>query len=120
MTESVSWQLVVKYPCSNSDYITISGNAPSNQNYDLFTESLSSPLTFSHEPFTVALQASSDSTRCGTLSYGANIDGTSISDSTVPPIAYDKSGLEFQVFSEDPNFEGSKTLSIDGYLTLYT
>ena len=47
------------------------------------------PQAFTHDPFTVALQASSDNTLCGPLSYGANIDGTPISEATVPPIAYD-------------------------------
>ena len=39
ITEDVSWDLVVLYPCSNSNYVTISGSSPADQEYALFTES---------------------------------------------------------------------------------
>lgn len=89
---SVTWQLDVKYPCSNLDYITISGATPAQQNYDLFSESLASPFIFTHNPFTIDLQASDDNSLCGDIFiYSASVDGIGILNDVVPPIGYDES-----------------------------
>ena len=120
VNEIVTWDLDVKYPCSTVDYITISGNAPETQSYSLFTQSLEDPLTFTHDQFTIALQGSDDSTLCGDLSYTATMDGTPLTEFSLPPVAYDGMTQEFQVFTEDTDFEGVKTLAVLGYLTDYT
>jgi len=64
----------VLYPCSNTDHVTVSGSAPPTQNYALFTDSQSEPLTFTHDAFAIALEGSdADSSLCGGLTYAATL-----------------------------------------------
>ena len=48
------------------------------------------------------------------------MDGTPLTEFSLPPVAYDGMTQEFQVFTEDTDFEGVKTLAVLGYLTDYT
>ena len=47
------------------------------------------------------------------------MDGAPLTDFSMPPVAYDGLDLEFSVFSEDYDFDGLKTLTVNGYLTDY-
>ena len=115
----MTWDLDVLYPCSNTDYITITGSAPEKQYYPVFTESQEAPFTIDHEAFTVTVQGSNDATICGQLTYSAQVDGSPISNFSLPPIAYDSNARQFSVWSEDYDFDGLFTLTVDAYLTQY-
>ena len=119
VTEFVTWELNVLYPCTNGDLITISGNAPEQQSYPLFTESQIAPFSFQHEKFVIALQGSNDNTICGGLTYEASLDETPLSESPYPPVSYLTFNQEFFVFSEDQDFAGLKILTVNAYMTDY-
>ena len=66
------------------------------------------------------LQGSYDSTLCGGLTYGALLEGVPLTDSSMPPVAYDGLDREFSVFSNDYDFDGLKTLTVNAYMTDYS
>ncbi len=42
-----------------------------------------------------------------------------LTDSSLPPVAYDDQNLLFSVFSEDYDFDGTRTLTVNAFLTNY-
>ena len=120
VSEFVTWDLTVHYPCTNTDFITISGSPPVRQYYALFTDSFFAPYQFSHDKFTIDLQGSDDNTLCGGLTYSAEMDGASLAaDDSYPPVAYLVQNQQFFVFSEDYDFDGIKVITVDAYMTDY-
>ena len=47
------------------------------------------------------------------------MDGVPLTDSSLPPVSYDGSSLQFSVFSEDYDFDGTKTLTVNAFITDY-
>ena len=67
----------------------------------------------------IDLQGSDDNSLCGGLTYSADMDGSPLTDSTMPPVAYDNLNQLFSVFSEDYDFDGLRTLTVNAYMTDY-
>ena len=88
-SHQISFSLYVYNPCPEIEYVQITGVAPEQQRYVLYTSSQESPQTFTHDEFTVT--SDFDSSLCGDFTYDATFDSTSISDLSLPPIAYDAS-----------------------------
>ena len=88
-TYEIEIDLQIFNPCSEIEHVQITGVAPEQQRYVLYTSSQESPQTFTHDEFTVT--SDFDNTLCGEFTYEATFDDSSISDSTLPPISYDPS-----------------------------
>ena len=86
--------------------------------YILYTSSLENPQTFTHDSFIVT--SDFDNALCGDFTYDVTFDGSPITDSSVPPIAYDPSNRQFSVYSEDLNLLGLKTITVTGYYVLHS
>ena len=47
------------------------------------------------------------------------MDANPLSTSSLPPVAYDDQNQLFSVFSEDYDFDGLKTLTVNAHMTDY-
>ena len=61
-----------------------------------------------------------DSALCGDFTYDATYESFPITDSTLPPLAYDPSNRMFSVFANDINLAGTKTITVTGYFVLHS
>ena len=71
-----------------------------------------------HDPFTI-VTSSFPNTLCGSLSYSATFDTTTIDTESTGPITYDSDLLTFVLYSEDVNLIGSHTITLSAFLTDY-
>ena len=47
------------------------------------------------------------------------MDGIPLTDSSMPPVAYDNLNQLFSIFSEDYDFDGLRTLTVSAFMTEY-
>ena len=84
---SYSFTLYLANPCElDLEFANIVTSLPADQIYTVTTESLTQPLTFTHDPFTLTEPANYD--LCGPFIYTVTMDGGAL-PSTLPLITYD-------------------------------
>ena len=83
-TYPVTYELTIKNPCVNKDFVTINAPTLSKETYTIDSGS----KTFdAHTPFTVVSTPAGSHELCGDLSIVAKFDGVNVDGD---PLSYDK------------------------------
>ena len=120
LANSVTFNLVIKNPCIDPDYVKILPVAlPTGTEYILHDFEPTAKFEFTHSPFTVDTKPLVGHSLCGPLSYEATFRGSPI-DASSEPMSYTGTSNTFAIYSEDDNLIGLQPITMVASFTQYS
>ena len=92
---------------------------PSGKKYALHDYKSAGGYTFVHNAFDLVTSPITHSLCGSSLAYTAIFNNVVIDTSTKPPMAYDSATRTFDIYSEDFDLLGTRTIKVAAYLTSY-